>query len=400
MTCAAAVLGALLLGTPGLAEVLVSVFPLRSERLDAESLRQIETLLRSEAGRLPGVTVQSRGKTRRAIQRASGKSTDCSSRLPCIVQVGELCGATMLILGTAERSEATYLVELQLVDVDKERVLRRANGQISGDAARIAEGTRELAAQLVAPDDYTGTLDVRMLMPGARIIVDGLQVGTSPTEPVTGLRPGLRRLQVTLSGADDLDQTVRIRHASTTVVNAIVADGKITAEIDEESPMDVAPLPAAVLLAQKLASPAITSAAAAAPVDATAATPSEAVTTPPAALASEEEAAPFPTLMAAGIALIASGAVTGMIGVGALSAWGYALSQMNAAVDPETKGVSDPTLYNEWAQQRGLYETLGAVGGVALPLGLVVVAGGVGLLLWGAQGDEGEAPGHGVERAP
>jgi hypothetical protein len=184
------------------------------------------------------------------------------------------------------------------------------------------------------------------------------------------------------------------------VVNAIVADGKITAEIDEESPMDVAPLPAAVLLAQKLASPAITSAAAAAPVDATAAAPSEAVTTPPAALASEEEAAPFPTLMAAGIALIASGAVTGMIGVGALSAWGYALSQMNAAVDPETKGVSDPTLYNEWAQQRGLYETLGAVGGVALPLGLVVVAGGVGLLLWGAQGDEGEAPGHGVERAP
>jgi len=388
-------LSAACLGAQAQAERLVSVYPLQSEQLDRPTRRQLETLLRLESERLPGVTVQSRGKTQRARKRASGEMRDCHQRLPCLVEVGELSGAAILILGTAGRDTYAFNLELSLVDIDKERILRSASGEVKGDAAGIEEGIRDLSAQLISPDEFVGSLDVRMLMPGARVIVDGLQVGTTPGGPFTGLKPGLREVEVLLSGVHDLKQMVRIRHGSITVIQVQVDGEQLRAEVDEAGAAGQAkPHAAAVALAQKLQQAAPTPGAA--PAVATQhEVPAPAAATPE--LNSEATAAaeqPMPELLATAIAVAAAGAATSLIGAVGLGAWAFAYGQLSSSMASDGVGVRDPVLYNEWNQQRGLYEALGVAGGITLPVGLIALAGGVGLTWWSLNESETSANGR------
>jgi hypothetical protein len=186
------------------AELLVSIYPLQGKGVDSATAAEIDELLRTEAGELPALIVQSEAKTRRAIKRVTGKAGSCRGRLDCLIEVGEVTAANLLIYGTVAREPDAFQLDLTMVDVVKESIVRQVSRRVSGDARGVTVRIRELLIELVLPEQYGGTLAIGMLIPGARILLDGLEVGITPLEPLTGLRPRDYKLGVLLGGVEPL----------------------------------------------------------------------------------------------------------------------------------------------------------------------------------------------------
>jgi len=366
---------ALGIASPARGQQLVAVYPLQPADADGVAAQRLDKLLRLVSDQLPDIRIQSLRKTRRAIKRAAGVEQGCHNRLNCLVAVGELSAASLLVYGTTTRKQAGYEVDLRTIDIAQEKIIQRATTTIGGDAATLTDSMRGLVASLLMPDKGTGTLVVSMLVPGGHVILDGLDVGSTPIDPVRGLLPRRYDFEVTLEGAKPFKQSIYIGHGSTTRINISVEDERLLADISQESRMvdgtapEVAELLARALL-EPPAPPATTGVA-----DATASDePAPAAEVTPDLVEPTE-----PPWFAVSVGLLGVGAAAGVLGGVGLAMNGYGFLQTAGATEGDM--VTDRATYDAMVADSDLYLGLGIGGAVALTLGLAAVGGGVGMLL-------------------
>ena len=366
------------------AELLVSIYPLQGDGVDSETTAQLDELLRTEASELPALIVQSKAKTQRAIRRVTGAEESCEGRLACLIEVGEVSAANFLIYGTVAREPDAFQVDLTMVDVVKESIVRQVSTRVAGDAQGVTARARELLIELVLPEQYGGTLAISSLIPGARVLLDGLEIGITPMEPVTGLRPRDYKLGVTLGGTEPFESSISIHPGGTANLSIEPRGETLSVAVDhEEGRLALGPIPdVAHLLAAKLDQP---SSPPSAPGSATP-PPAMVADAPGLTGGAARQDEPDPdqetsVLFLTGAAVGAGGAVAGVIGGVALAGFGLAQAQASGALTDQ-EVVTDQEAYDAIDESRGMYEGLGTAGAVLLPLGLTALVGGLGLALW------------------
>ena len=212
----------------------VAVHPLQPLGTEQEIVDRLEELLRAEVGRLEGVKLQERAITVKAVPQSDEASAGCNTEI-CLAQIGRACQVDELIFGTVATLGDSYVLDLKLIDVAKKQERRRESTTLSGDQAVLIEGVRGLAIQLVAPELFVGSLELRLEKPGAEVYIDGTLVGSTPLQTVSGITPGKHALKIVLTGFKDFDRFVEVRHDRTTIVNVALSGDTIDATIEAKA---------------------------------------------------------------------------------------------------------------------------------------------------------------------
>lgn len=306
----------------------IAIYPLQPLGIEAQIADRLDAILREEVARLPQVKLQGRAETQLVAEQVERDGRECSGKPECLARIGLACGVEKFLYGTVATLGDSFTVDLKLVDVASKKLERRLSERLSGDETVLIDGVRELAAQLISPTAYVGTLELREVEVGALVFVDGRQVGSAPLTPLP-LEPGKHAVKITKDGFQDFDRFVEISFGRNTAVS-----------------VNLRPLPA----------------------DALDAGPS-----------------PFESpVFTAGVITGATGGAALLVGAGFTGFFVAAYSALSGATEARgprgERVVTDPATYETW---RGLYHEWMWTTGLSLVLGGAVFAGaGTGLALW------------------
>jgi hypothetical protein len=177
------------------------LLPLVSVAVDETERTAIEEGLRRRASRF-GAALLGRDDTTAILQDVASLGLSCDyGALECLVRVGALGAADLVVAGSVGRSGAGAGLDLELlvVDVAAMAEVARERVPLRGAASRDLDIDSALCAVL-APDRWRGTLLVTAKQRGASIVVDGVPRGFTPLPRPISLRPGRHELYVGLEG--------------------------------------------------------------------------------------------------------------------------------------------------------------------------------------------------------
>lgn len=207
----------------------VAIYPLQGLGTEADIVERIEDLLYAQVKTIQGVRLFERDAMSKLLQK-SNKA--CAGDLGCLAGVGRSARTASVIYGTVASLGDSYVLDLKLIRVRGAREIRRQSISLSGDQAVLINGIRETVTQLIAPEQYVGSLDLRLDKPGAQVFVDGDLVGKTPLKPLDSLRPGKHALKIVLTGYTDFDRFVDVQFQRVTIVNVALSGTSIDATIE------------------------------------------------------------------------------------------------------------------------------------------------------------------------
>jgi len=233
--------------------------------------------LRAEVGRLRGVAllecaaIEAPAVVAAPEPGADGELTPSScddGEERCLAQLGQTCGATQVVYGTVGTMVDSYVLDLKLIDVGQGDAAGRSTVSLSGDQEVLIDGVRVALTKLVAPEQYLGSFELRLELPGAEVYLDGEKVGVTPLERIGGLTPGEHQLRVVIEDYEALERPIDIYFARTTVLNVslsgkaidvtvqtTVVEARAPTEEDAPAPIteEASPLDSPLLLGGALA---------------------------------------------------------------------------------------------------------------------------------------------------
>src|SRR5262245_16031868 len=186
--------------------------------LDSEIVARLEALLRAELERIVGAGLPPAREVARA-SAADPKLANCTAEPDCLSALGRALGAGLVVAGNVGGLGESYVINLKIVDARTGAELRRVSQTLHGDPDVLIEEIRVAAYRLVAPEKVKGALAVLADARGARIFLDGVPIGATPTPgPIGGLPVGEHSLRIARDGYADFLRTVTIRFQKTTQV--------------------------------------------------------------------------------------------------------------------------------------------------------------------------------------
>lgn len=211
----------------------VALLPLQPLGAPAETARSLDALLRAEVARLDGIKLLTPKQTEPAVLVMSGDIEGCRS-VECLARAGTACRADWVLFGTAGSLGESHTLDLKLVDVAGQTEARRLTVKLTGDHDVLIEGLRTAVAQLVAPEQFVGALEIELPASGAEVFIDGRSHGKTPLGRIEGLAPGEHALKIVLPGYEDFDRFFTVHFGRTALVRATLSDNGIAAEIDAD----------------------------------------------------------------------------------------------------------------------------------------------------------------------
>jgi hypothetical protein len=196
--------------------------PLALFRLDPLGIQpdvvdQLERLLRVELERVAGGALPSRADIDKVLA-TNKKLAGCTADPECLAPIARALKSPRIVAGNVGGLADSYVVNLKLVEADG-RELRRVTATLRGSQAELIEEIRVAAYRLVAPDRLRGGIAVLSDVSGAKVELDGAQVGTTPlAQPVANLSIGVHHLKVTRDGFSPFGEDVPVRFEKTTQV--------------------------------------------------------------------------------------------------------------------------------------------------------------------------------------
>ncbi|UCD85228.1 MAG: PEGA domain-containing protein [Deltaproteobacteria bacterium] len=156
----------------------------------------------------------------------------------CIVEVGQLLGVENIVTGNIGKLGETYYISVSMSNVETGEVERMADEEYTGEIdqlfAVMARVARELAGEEIAvAKEVAGGLQVTSSPPGALIILDGKEMGTTPIK-LDNIKVGEHTLRVKNEGYADWARKVNIKPDR--IVSAKVTLVPIETEPAEEEP--------------------------------------------------------------------------------------------------------------------------------------------------------------------
>jgi len=171
------------------------------------------------------------GKRDQILKEQEFQMTGACDQASCLVEVGQLLGVQKMIGGSIGKVGQAYSVELQMLDVRTSRLDMPFSRQYTGDISALLGAMKEAALEFSkwkpgptaqpiaeAKAEY-GSLRVQSTPPGARIYLDGNDVGTTPGM-LGKLEIGEYNIVIVKDGYSSFSQTVRVSRNVTGSVNA------------------------------------------------------------------------------------------------------------------------------------------------------------------------------------
>jgi hypothetical protein len=208
----------------------IVLFRLESLGMPPEIVARLEALLRVELDRLLERPMPSRVEVERAIAK-DADLRNCAGEVDCLLGVGKKLGTDLVIAGNVGGLGESYVVNMKLVDVASGTERNRIKVPLEGNAEQLIEAVRVALVNLVSPERVRGNLAVLVDVKGAKVIVDGTLVGTTPLknnvisnldarpEEKAGRRQNLHQLRIVADGyIDYIKPDIEVRFQKTTEV--------------------------------------------------------------------------------------------------------------------------------------------------------------------------------------
>lgn len=194
-----------------------ALFRLDALGIDPQIVDQLQHILRNELQRVVGRELPSERAVADVIA-ANPKLAACTAEPACLAPLARALHVTRVVAGNVGGLADSYVVNLKLVD-DTGRELRRVTATLSGSSAELIDEIRVAAFRLVAPERLVGNIAILSDVPGANVMLDGVDVGKTPLAgPLVNLPMGVHKLAVEREGFSTFAEDVPVRFEKTTQV--------------------------------------------------------------------------------------------------------------------------------------------------------------------------------------
>jgi hypothetical protein len=167
------------------------------------------------AAREPNTRVLQPAEVERALGPEGMKRlNDCFGRPACVAQAAAALPADRIVVGSLDRNESSYLVNLYLVDLKARSVISSVERAIIIASRRLqADVSAAIPGLLAGRAEAKGKLDISSTRPGATISFDGEVVGKTPM--TVEAKPGKHTLKITKQGYLDVERYVVVAENTT-----------------------------------------------------------------------------------------------------------------------------------------------------------------------------------------
>lgn len=165
-----------------------------------------------------------RGQMEQILEEQNFQLAGCTSQ-ECAVEVGQLLGAQLIMIGDIGMLGQTLTVDLRIIDVGTAEILRTASYDIRGEIdLMLTEGMVEVARRIsgestLGAGPRYGTINVSSEPSGAQVFINNEERGSTPfsaTELAAGEEHTIR---IMLEGYQPVTRTVNIQEGDNPAIN-------------------------------------------------------------------------------------------------------------------------------------------------------------------------------------
>jgi hypothetical protein len=194
-----------------------ALFRLDPLGIEPQIVDQLQRILRVELQRVGGKELPSERAVADVVA-SNPKLAACTADPACLAPLAKALHVTRVVSGNVGGLADSYVVNLKLVD-DTGRELRRVTATLSGSPEELIDSIRVAAFRLVAPERLVGNIAILSDVPGANVMLDGVDVGKTPLAgPLVNLPTGVHKLTVEREGFSGFAEDVPVRFEKTTQV--------------------------------------------------------------------------------------------------------------------------------------------------------------------------------------
>ena len=218
---------ALLLATPALAARQGLVAPLGGLGIPATEAGKVQRWIEAALSSVPGYRWLGASRLTKLLRQQ--RYVGCESEPRCLGSLARLLGVDLIVAGEVGSLGGGYMIYLRAID-GAGKVLRSESEVLDPSQGGLRDSARAVAYRLLLPEQYSGTLAVRVDVPHAWIYLDGRRIAKSPAEPIKGVAVGTHALRVNHEAYRDFVRFVNVRFGETVDVEVKLSAYPVKAE--------------------------------------------------------------------------------------------------------------------------------------------------------------------------
>jgi len=145
--------------------------------IEPELVARLETLFRNELDRLDKQQLLTRQQIERAL---TASDRECSGEDKCLTAIGKRLNVELVVTGTVGALGDSYVLNIEAVVVGSGKSQRITSDLLRGSPDELIDNVREVAYKLLAPDHVHGALQIQSDLVGAKVVLDGKDLGKTP----------------------------------------------------------------------------------------------------------------------------------------------------------------------------------------------------------------------------
>jgi len=205
-------------------KVGLATMDLKPQGVEPALARNLTDLLTEKVRELGMFQVTSTDDIRDMIKfQEDRRLSGCESDVACLVEIGGALGVEYMIAGTVGKLGETYLLHLRLIHITKAKVLGSASLDTETLGAEVIDKLARAVRQLTRTlrRGKSGFLSVHANEEGARVMLDGKLVGTTPL-PLMKVSGGMHDVELVKDGFVTWANEVELTPGEQATVNAIL----------------------------------------------------------------------------------------------------------------------------------------------------------------------------------
>lgn len=207
---------------------LIAMMPLSSLGSTDQSVQAIERVLVGELSNLLGEKLVPPSQIDKQPAHIKRALTVCDGSLDCLVEIFGGLGWDGLLVGTIAGLANDRVINLKLVDLRTGHEAKQVSEAASGTENELIVNMRKAAVQLVAPELYTGTLQIHATQPNIEISVDGERVGSTPlVDPNIAVPVGRRAVEANGPGLVPFSTMIEIAYGEKKPLTILLPDNTV-----------------------------------------------------------------------------------------------------------------------------------------------------------------------------
>ena len=182
-------------------EISIAVLNLNSAGVSESISKNLTQVTSVELKRLKGATVISSDDIVAMLSLEEDKQMLGCDDASCLAEIGGALGVDKLVNGQVGLLGNSYMITLKLISPGTAQVENRVSETFVGDEATLIPAVRSAARKLFGIESKEpGNLSITSAQMGAKVNLNGEDLGEIPLPPIEKLLPGRHTLRVDLDG--------------------------------------------------------------------------------------------------------------------------------------------------------------------------------------------------------